>query len=267
LLDADLSDEEACRRRDQLCRDTRDRVEALGDAISEIERKIADVESRLLAARDAAERAELARAVTANADALVAASAGFADASGNVLPLMDALVAKLPGVAADFVPRFRMLMGELPAAVNQLVSDARRHAANVMKGNVPGVRPAPPPPEPPPAAPIERTRIYCLSPLTWREGEQVMCSPRYGWATAPRQIAELALARGLAALPDSDITRRTIEAFGANHAVTAPEMCLDLDGLDQPATEPPAAGQPRTPPMFEERVGPARVGEISVSRA
>ncbi|HEY4861530.1 MAG TPA: hypothetical protein VII14_16530 [Xanthobacteraceae bacterium] len=120
MLDADLSDEEACCRRDQLCRDTRDRVEALGDAISEIERKIADVESRLLAARDAAERAELARPVTANADALVAASAGFADASGNVLPLIDALVAKLPGVAADFVPRFRMLMGELPAAVNQV---------------------------------------------------------------------------------------------------------------------------------------------------
>jgi hypothetical protein len=36
LLDADLSDEEACRRRDQLCRDALDRVESLTDALQQI---------------------------------------------------------------------------------------------------------------------------------------------------------------------------------------------------------------------------------------
>jgi hypothetical protein len=34
LLDADLSDEEACRRRDQLCRDAKDQCEALTDALA-----------------------------------------------------------------------------------------------------------------------------------------------------------------------------------------------------------------------------------------
>jgi hypothetical protein len=36
LVDADLSDEEACRRRDQLCRDALDRVESLTDALQQI---------------------------------------------------------------------------------------------------------------------------------------------------------------------------------------------------------------------------------------
>jgi hypothetical protein len=36
LVDADLSDEEACRRRDQLCRDALDRVESLTDTLQQI---------------------------------------------------------------------------------------------------------------------------------------------------------------------------------------------------------------------------------------
>src|ERR1700737_5002815 len=47
LLDADLSDEEACRRRDQLCRDTRDQVEAFADALQQLELKINAAEERL----------------------------------------------------------------------------------------------------------------------------------------------------------------------------------------------------------------------------
>ena len=27
----------------------------------------------------------------------------------------------------------------------------------------------------------ERERVYALAPVRWREGEQVMCSPRYGF--------------------------------------------------------------------------------------
>jgi hypothetical protein len=36
LLDSDLSDETAAARRDQVCRDARDRVEALADALQQI---------------------------------------------------------------------------------------------------------------------------------------------------------------------------------------------------------------------------------------
>jgi hypothetical protein len=42
LLNADLSNEEACQRRDQLCRDARDCVAAIEDAMQAIEIKIAD---------------------------------------------------------------------------------------------------------------------------------------------------------------------------------------------------------------------------------
>ena len=45
LLDSDLDDATAAARRDGVVRDARDRVEAIGDALQEIERKIADATS------------------------------------------------------------------------------------------------------------------------------------------------------------------------------------------------------------------------------
>jgi phage shock protein A len=90
LLDADLSDEEACRRRDQLCRDARDRVEALGDAISQIGSKISDAEAKLAGLRAEAEQQEHARAVRHIADRLETETAAFADGDAKIIPLVKA---------------------------------------------------------------------------------------------------------------------------------------------------------------------------------
>ena len=63
LLDADLDDATAATRRDAVVRDARDRVEATGDALQEIERKIADATTRLAELRTAAEQSENAREI------------------------------------------------------------------------------------------------------------------------------------------------------------------------------------------------------------
>jgi hypothetical protein len=85
LLDADLSDEEACRRRDQLCRDARDAVESLGDAITEINSKISDAEIKLAAARENLEREQIAAATRADADALHAVALALREVSNKVV--------------------------------------------------------------------------------------------------------------------------------------------------------------------------------------
>ena len=96
LLDADLSDEESCRRRDQLVRDARDRVESLTDAAHEIATKVANAQLELVAARDRVEREQIAAAIRADADALAGAAVAFSNAGGSVLPLMDASLPQPP---------------------------------------------------------------------------------------------------------------------------------------------------------------------------
>ena len=264
LLDADLSDEEACRRRDQLCRDAKDRVEALGDAISQIGSKIADMEAKVAELRAEAEKQEHARAVRHIADRLETETAALADDGAKIVPLAQELATMMPGVADHFVPGVGELVTALPATLRQFVGEARAYIAQLESGNVQLHRPASPAPQPEPTVQVERLRVYCLSsPIKWRERDQVICSGRYSFCDPPRDVAELALTRGLVALPDAEITLRTIEGFGANHAVVSPEMCLDLTALDQPATEPPTSA---LPPGFVETVGQPRQVLIDAGR-
>jgi hypothetical protein len=56
-----------------------------------------------------------------------------------------------------------------------------------------------------------------------------------------------------------------IEGFGTNNGPADISQCIDIDAIDVPV-ESPAEGQPRSVPRFEKRVGPARMGEISINR-
>jgi hypothetical protein len=262
LLDADLSDEEACLRRDQLCRAARDQVESLSDAVSEINGRVAAAEAKLAEQRDRVEREEVARSVTADADALVAARDAFVLTAQQLLAAMQPVVAKVP-INAEFAPQLAGIIGTISPAIDELLGDARRHAAGVMNGNVPGVRPAPQPPEPERAVPVERERIYTLANIAWCEGSQVMTAPKYSWASPPKHIAERACRRNLADRPEAERIERLLAGFGAIHGPVPADMCINLDTIDQPAAEP---AERTLPPGFQERVGPARVMEIAVNR-
>jgi hypothetical protein len=258
----DLSDEVAAARRDAACRAAQDKHSSLVDALSAIGGKIADVQTLLIAARDRVEREELARVIQSDADALAAAAATFADAGAKIVPLMEGLAARLPGVALDFVPRVGMLVGELPIALNELISSARAFVAQMESGSAPLHRPAPPAPMPEPVPEIERLRIYTLANLKWCERGQVMTAPRYAWATPPRAVSETAIARNLADLPGHERTERLIAGFGVHNGPVPGDMCVDLDHIDAPAEQQPRA----LPPGFQERIGPVRQMQISVNR-
>jgi hypothetical protein len=127
---------------------------------------------------------------------------------------------------------------------------------------------AAPPPEPVSVPQIvERERLYCLSPVRWREGSQVRCSPRYSFVELPAALVEQAINANHVDRPGTERCRRMIEGFGVVNGPADPRQCVDLDALDQQVAEP-ARGLPRTslPPGFEERIGPARQMEIQVNR-
>jgi hypothetical protein len=68
----------------------------------------------------------------------------FEDAGAKLVPLMEGLAARLPGIALDFVPR--VLVGDLPLTLNELIGQARIFALRVEGGSEPLAAFAPPAP-------------------------------------------------------------------------------------------------------------------------
>jgi hypothetical protein len=266
LLDASLDDETAANRRDTAVRDAKDAIESLSDALAALGEKISDREVKLADLRDRAEREAVARQATAEVEALVSVVEKFREVSTRLTAAIEPLATRISS-AADFLPRTQLLLSDIATVSAQLADEGRSYAAQVESGHKP-LHHAPIMHAPEPAAPVERLQVYVRTPIKWREGAQTMMAARYTFADPPKSVAELALARGLASLPDAEITRLTIDGFGVRHEVTSPEMCLDLDALlAPPATELPAEGQPHMlPPGFVETVGQPRTITIDANR-
>lgn len=260
LLDADLSDEAAASRRDQDVRTTQDRHASLADALQALAAKISAAEARLGEERDRSERREIAALAQQEADALDRVREEFGEVAARLVTTMQATCARVPNVAPDLLPRVSaIIVSDLPIALAELVAGVRSYALRIESGHAPLIRPLPPPPELPPAPPLERRRAYCLVPLRWREGEQVVAAGRYSFADMPKAIAERAVAGNFADWPDAERTRKTMEGFGVVNAAPPPaDLCVDLDALDRPM---PAQALP------EARIGPVRWGQISVPRS
>jgi hypothetical protein len=189
----------------------------------------------------------------------------LATAGDEAIAAMDKVVGRVPNLAPDFAPQARALIKQLPEILDRLTGEAYEYAVQVING-APLHRPAPAPAPEPPAPQIERQRIYFRTPAKWMEGAQTMMAARYSFADPPKSVAELALARGLASLPDAEITKRVIESFGVANGPADAAQCIDLDAIDAPAAEQPAEGLPRTPPMFEERIGEPRQMLVDANR-
>jgi hypothetical protein len=112
---------------------------------------------------------------------------------------------------------------------------------------------------PEPAPVIPRERVYCLAPVSWREGSQVRCSPRYSFVELPATLVEQALTANLIDRPGTERCERIVAAFGSVHGSASPDQCILLDAPPEPAAR-------TLPPGFEERRGEPRTMEISVNR-
>jgi hypothetical protein len=107
--------------------------------------------------REAAERERIAGDVIAEVAALGDARETFTAAASTLVAGVRQVVARVPGVMPDFEPRLASIVGEIPLAVDELVSAARRYASNIAAGSEPLPRPmalAPKPESPPDVARI-----------------------------------------------------------------------------------------------------------------
>ena len=230
--------------------------EALTDGLAALDAKILGATTNLAELRDQAERSESASAIRAAA-AHVADARDEAGASlRHALDAARSLVSTMP-VNPDLVSQLNALAETFLSAVAGLIDHARSVAAQTESGHAPMHRASPPPPPELPVPVIERMRVYCLSPIRWREGEQVRTASRYTYAELPRELATLAIARSLADQPDSPRARNLIDTFGLRHTPAHPDDCIDLDAIG--ALQPPTM-----PTDFIETVGVARIGTIGV---
>jgi hypothetical protein len=110
MLDADLDDMTAAQTRDAVVRDARERVETLTEALHSISTMHSNAQSKLVAARDAHDRQELASTVRARADELHTAAVALKQAGATAITAMEAVLALVPGLSVEFGPQVRALV-------------------------------------------------------------------------------------------------------------------------------------------------------------
>jgi hypothetical protein len=175
-----------------------DEREILRAALDEVTGKVELGRVRLAELRDAAERKEAADQITVLAENLAAKVSEFQTAGAGMLSAAEALAARGPATAEDFLPRVKALVAEIPAAIRELADRGRHHAAEVAIGAAPIRRPSPAPPPPEQPAPaIERKRIFLKQDSLWHDNGVVCTGSARTEQEIPIEIANAALASGV----------------------------------------------------------------------
>ena len=162
LTGGDLADEGPLKAvEDKLATAERSR-NGLVEALTLVDERLSAANVRLSELREAAEREWIAGGVIAEVAALGDARETFTAAASTLVAGVRQVVARVPGVMPDFEPRLASIVGEIPLAVDELVSAARRYASNIAAGSEPLPRPmalAPKPESPPDVARPARRQL------------------------------------------------------------------------------------------------------------
>ncbi len=216
----------------------RDKADAIGDAIIEVDGRIVEVGQRLADVRDAAGRQGASGELGVLIDALAAAADRFATASADMLQALGPATFGTPHSSPTFASTVEVLTRDVTTAVRQLMGHARRHAKNIVVANAEIHRPSVPHPPTPPPMEIEQREIFALVRLRWTEDGQTKCCDKFAFAHLPVAAAERAIARNLADVRESERTKKLIAAFGISTAVIRPQMGIDVVNLDaEPVTD------------------------------
>jgi len=239
--DSDPSDKTALPAIDQRIAAAERNVSGLRDALQVVGGRIDSVEDRLATSRLQNARDTEASAAIAEADALAAALDRHAAIGAELLPLVEAGVARIRNCAPDYLPRISVMITTPPLAGAELVGRLRDYAASVAGGSVTLGRPVViPAPEPAPV--IERKQLFAVSNICWREGAETKVAAKYSFCSPPLAAAETALARDLAREPENPTVASMVATFGTSSSASLqPSMCTDLD---KPIASAPATGLP-----------------------
>jgi hypothetical protein len=212
-------------------------IAALTEALRQAERESAEAEEVARREADKRQRQQTSHDLRKLADGLEKAVAPVPDAMQS---LQDAITAVLPIVGPNgLADLLGNLSVEIPAAVELFISELRARADQTLTGTAPPTLPARPVllviEEP---LKMPTTTIFSLERLSWLvDGKRESCGPHQIHGL-PTEAANIAIARGLAILPDSDRykqMRAEAERTGWPHLADA-QRVYDLDRDPNTAT-------------------------------
>jgi hypothetical protein len=230
--DAALLPAESAMRREQ------DRAATLGDAITDIEATIADLEQGIAQIVDQRCRAETAAAVAALADRWVTIGAAF-DAAVRQLVELARESAAITLDAHPLKVFVQAVREQVPPEAALIASVLRDHAAAVLAGHAPASLPLPQA-EPAPLKAVEPPplqTLFCLRTIKWTDANgKKHIVQQYEDAQLAPHLAARAIRRGACVQLDDPRRKNLLGAHGGKHPRAD---ALDTVDLDEQATRSP----------------------------
>jgi hypothetical protein len=243
----------------------RDRVAELGEAIGEIDNRIAAAKGKLASERDMIKRKAEAGMRLKQAEALESARDAYSSALAQLIAALEpaAGASLLAGAAITALAGHRAGVGPCLEAV---VQELRAYAGSVVDGGLP-MRPQPAPVEPPPPPPpaIERRSVFLRYAGCWPEGDEIKTSGPHTTPELPIEIAEQALSYNHAVEVHSQAAADLRAIMDPGYGVWPADRCTDLT---KPKPLPkPSGEQTVTAPSIHSGFTPPRKAIIGTAIA
>jgi hypothetical protein len=221
-------------RADTNMRAVEERTRTLRAALAEFDEQIASTERALADARAQRDRDRVADEIEAMAAAIQRAAPGF---DAGVTPLVEAVTKSAASVpeATRFSSSVDAMRREVLSAVDLICWELRSAAVRTRAGNANLTFGATPEPAQPPPPEIERQLIYTLSPLRWREGEEVRRVPAFALVELPKTLLLAALRHQHVDYLNARRVQTLIHVHGSEGFTSYPPQddpqLVDLDAL------------------------------------
>jgi hypothetical protein len=237
----------------------RDERAAVLTAISTIDQRIAESESRLAAERDRSKREAAARELNGVTDELTKLADDYAAVVSRLPAMLAGVIDKLPQAVVS-KSHTEMFANEVLAALRMVVSESRSHAAQIVSGNAQICESAAQQPANPPApAIVERRQIFLLAASRWEENGETICNGPHCTASPPAPIARAAIEFGHALEAGSDLAVTLQMRSPPNYSVFLAADCVDISRPKE-LSRPPGSQTAAPPPVHSAFVGRPRIG-------
>jgi hypothetical protein len=169
-----------------------ERARTLRAALAEFDEQIASTERALADASAQRDRDSAADAIEAMAAAIERAVPGFGVGAAALVEAVTKSAASMVE-ATRFSTSVDAVRREVLSAAELICWELRFAAVRTRAGNANMTLRAAPEPEQPAPLEIERQLIYTLSPLSWREGDEVRSAPAFALVGLPKMLLPVAL--------------------------------------------------------------------------
>jgi hypothetical protein len=235
-----------------------DEKAAVVTAISTIDQRIAEAESKLATERDLAMREAAGKELTAAVDQLDRVAADLASIVARIPATLADVLGRLPPPHSVLPERIQAFANGLIDALQTELGEARAYSMRLTAGDAALVTPRPDDVKTAPVPIVERQEVFLLAPSRWTEPNgEVLTGGPHATCSPPAAIAARALEFGHALDPLSDFAIMLRQRIPPNYGYFSPQDCVDIN---EPKSTKPPGGPTAAAPMYSEFVGRPRVG-------